>query len=69
MDSMIAQRMVSKPSTAVTARIDHQGVCVGQAVTAMMDITKPNAKTIPYCPGLEISKFQFFWSERRRERR
>jgi len=40
--------MVSKPPTAVTARIDHQGVCVGQAHTAAMDMANPKAKTMPY---------------------
>jgi hypothetical protein len=55
----MTQGMVSKPPTAVTARIDHQGVCVGHTVTAMIDMTKPNAKTMPYCSGLDISHFNF----------
>jgi hypothetical protein len=54
-DSMMTQGMVSKPPIAVTARIDHQGVCVGHAVTPMMDMAKPNAKTMPYCPELGVS--------------
>lgn len=48
MDSMITQGIVNKPPMAVTARIEYQGVCVGQAVTAAMDMANPNAKTIPY---------------------
>jgi len=59
-DSMMTQGIVSKAPTAVTARIDHQGVWVGHAVTAMMDMTKPNAKTMPYCQELGVSYYSFF---------
>jgi hypothetical protein len=59
MDSMMTQGMVSKAPTAVTARIDHQGVCVGDAVTAIMDMTKPKAKTMPYCQTSTLVTLQF----------
>lgn len=49
MDSMMTQGMVSNAPTAVTARTEYQGVCVGQAHTAAMDMAKPKAKTIAYC--------------------
>lgn len=51
-DSMMTQGIVSNAPIAVMARIDHQGVCVGHAVTPTMDMTKPNAKMMLYCPEL-----------------
>jgi len=63
----MTQGMVSKAPTAVTARIDHQGVCVGHAVTAIMDMTNPNAKTMPYCSNLDVSYTPFSSKIRREE--
>ena len=48
----MTQGIVSNVPIAVTARIDHQGVCVGHAVTPTMDMTKPNAKMMLYYPEL-----------------
>lgn len=54
-DSMMTHGMVSKPPIPVIARIEYQGVCVGQAVTATIEMTNPNAKTIPYYEQAMIS--------------
>jgi hypothetical protein len=56
MDSIITQGIVSMAPTPTTTRIDHQGVSVGYAVTAMIDMMKPNRKTIEYCPQKELVK-------------
>ena len=45
--SMMTQGMVSKAPIAATPRNDHQGVCVGHAVTEMIEMAKPNKETIP----------------------
>ncbi len=45
--SMMTQGMVSKAPIAAMPRIDHQGVCVGHAVTEMIEMAKPNKETIP----------------------
>jgi hypothetical protein len=50
MDSIITQGIVSKAPIPTTTRIDHQGVSVGHAVTAMIDMMKPKKKTIEYYP-------------------
>jgi hypothetical protein len=57
MDSIITQGIVSKAPTPTTTRIDHQGISVGHAVTAMIDMMKPNRKTIEYCPqNVELAR-------------
>jgi hypothetical protein len=48
-DSMMTQGIVSRAPTPVTPRIEYHGVCVGQAVTATIEMMKPKPKTMPYC--------------------